>query len=56
MKGRRVEMWECEDGTMVELKFDKDGLLVGFGEGVSKEDAEKAKKEIMKAYNIEKLD
>ena len=39
--------YECKDGTMVELIFDDKGDFVKFGEGVKKEDAEKAKKEIV---------
>jgi len=39
--------WKCKDGAMVEMIFDEEGNFVKFGNGVKKEDAEKAEKEIL---------
>ena len=43
----KMGFWQCKDGTMVEMIFDEEGNFVKFGNGVKKEDAEKATKEIL---------
>ena len=44
-------LWECKDGTMVEMIFDEEGKFVKFGDDISKENAEKAENEIMVEHN-----
>lgn len=39
-------IWKCNDGTEVEMIFNNDGDFEKFGEGVTDENADKAKKEI----------
>lgn len=41
--------WECKDGTMVEMIFNKEGKFIKFGNDVTEENAEKCKKEIIEA-------
>lgn len=38
--------WQCKDGTMVEMIYNDNLEFERFGDNVSNEDAEKAKKEI----------
>ncbi|MFL0198308.1 hypothetical protein ACJDU8_22490 [Clostridium sp. WILCCON 0269] len=41
--------WKCNDGTEVEMIFDERGHFVKFGDDVTRENAEKAKQEIVEA-------